>query len=191
MLELIAKHHSTWVGYLINNGCPASIAEDIVQEMYLKIDRSCVTLKRIMYNEKEINHGYIRVALLNLYKDYYKAKQRVKVVSIDENPVVWNELSEQEYECGIEKEKEIQEQHQKDVDFINRITREINSFKDEYNRNAARAYFLYPFSMREIAKESGISLTSLFNSIKHYRAILEDRLGVDLTEQSNLILWIF
>ena len=182
MLELIAKHHSTWVGYLINNGCPPSIAEDIVQEMYLKIHKSCKTVQKIMFNDKEINHGYIRVTLLNLHRDYQRSKARFNIVSIDENEVVRDELSKEEYSCGVEREIELKEQNSKDIEFINRIAKAINSFEDSYHRNAARAYFLNNFTLREMAKETNITLTSLFNSVKHYKAMLKEQFGDELTE---------
>ena len=39
MLELLAKEHTLWLKMVINMGCSKDVAEDIVQEMYLKLYR--------------------------------------------------------------------------------------------------------------------------------------------------------
>ena len=38
ILEKIAKHHKTWVRQVISFGCKPSEAEDVVQNMYLKVN---------------------------------------------------------------------------------------------------------------------------------------------------------
>ena len=38
ILEKIAKHHKTWVRQVISFGCKPSDAEDVVQNMYLKVN---------------------------------------------------------------------------------------------------------------------------------------------------------
>tara|TARA_R110002051_G_scaffold13774_1_gene45501 strand:- start:91 stop:660 length:570 start_codon:yes stop_codon:yes gene_type:complete len=182
MLELIAKQHNAWVGYLINNGCPSSIAEDIVQEMYIKIHKSCATAQKIMFNDDEVNHGYIRVTLMNLYRDYYRSKSRFTVVSLDDNEVEAKKLQQEEYHKAVDAEIELIKENQSDIDFLKRIARAIDSFEDSYNRNAARTYFLSDLTLREVSELSGISLTSLFNSVKHYKAMLVSELGNELTE---------
>jgi len=182
MLELIAKRHNAWVGYLINNGCPPSIAEDIVQEMYIKIHRSCTTVKKIMFNDNDINHKYIRVTIMNLYRDYYRSKSRFSIVSLDENEVEAKKLQQEHYKDAVESEVELINENQSDIDFLKRIAVAIDSFEDDYNRNAARTYFLSDLTLREVSELSGISLTSLFNSVKHYKAMLIKELGSDLTE---------
>ena len=37
VITLIAKKHNTWVDIVTTFGCPKRIAEDITQEMYIKI----------------------------------------------------------------------------------------------------------------------------------------------------------
>ena len=182
MLELIAKKHKIWVGYLINNGCPASIAEDIVQEMYIKIHKSCATVKKIMFNEDEINDGYIRVTLMNLYRDYYRSKSRFTIISLDDNEIEAKKLEDKEYKDAIGSEIKLLKENQSDIDFLKRIAMLIDEFDDDYNRNAARSYFLSNLTLREVSELSGISLTSLFNSVKHYKAMLWQELGEELSE---------
>ena len=53
MLELLAKNHLLWVKMVYNMGCPRHLCEDIVQEMYLKINR-LVSDKRKCYVKKLI-----------------------------------------------------------------------------------------------------------------------------------------
>ena len=56
---LIAKKHDTWVDIVCTFGCTRTVAEDITQEMYIKIQLSLEKGNLdIMYND-EINYYYI------------------------------------------------------------------------------------------------------------------------------------
>ena len=76
MLELLAKNHLLWVKMVSNMGCPRHLCEDIVQEMYLKINRLVTDKRKIMYGDDDVNRFYIYVTLRNLYTDYKKAKNK-------------------------------------------------------------------------------------------------------------------
>ena len=57
---LIANKHKEWLEICMSFGCKKELAEDLVQEMYIKI--MLLIEKKgldIMYNEKEINYYYI------------------------------------------------------------------------------------------------------------------------------------
>ena len=75
-LILIAKKHSTWVDIVCTFGCTRVIAEDITQEMYIKIQLQLEkgTLD-IMYKD-EINYYYIKY--YSLYWTYNKVKEKLK-----------------------------------------------------------------------------------------------------------------
>ena len=54
-------------------------ANELVQEMYLRMHDYTKDVKRIMYNEKEINTFYIYITLRNLYYSKftnYKKKKK-------------------------------------------------------------------------------------------------------------------
>ena len=57
-MVLVAKKHKEWIKIVISFGCDKEIAEDIVQEMYIKIQLKLEKGLDIMYG-KEINYYYI------------------------------------------------------------------------------------------------------------------------------------
>ena len=88
MLELLAKEHTLWIKMVINMGCYKDVAEDIVQEMYLKLHRLIKDENKIMYNDDEVNRFYVFVTLKNLYIDYRKAKGKYNFFEFDERDEV-------------------------------------------------------------------------------------------------------
>jgi len=81
---LIAKKHQTWVDIVSTFGCTQQLAEDIVQEMYIKIQ---LTLEKgkldIMYND-EINYYYIFKTLKTLFLDLKRKSKNIQIYSIDD-----------------------------------------------------------------------------------------------------------
>jgi len=94
---LIAKKHNTWVDIVTTFGCTKTVAEDLVQEMYYKVQ---LTLEKgkidIMYND-EINYYYIFKTLKTLFydlkrKSIYSIKGKEYNIYIDsiDDPVKLN-----------------------------------------------------------------------------------------------------
>ena len=54
-MKMVAAKHNEWLNIVLSFGCKPEIAEDIVQEMYIKIQLKLEKGLDIMYNEKEIN----------------------------------------------------------------------------------------------------------------------------------------
>jgi hypothetical protein len=82
---LIAKKHETWVDIVCTFGCTRRIAEDITQEMYIKIQ---LQLEKggldIMYND-EINYYYIFKTLKTLFIDLKRKAKNITIVDLDEH----------------------------------------------------------------------------------------------------------
>ncbi len=178
MLEKLAESHSKWIAMVIKIGCPPTIAEDIVQEMYLRLHQYASD-GRIMYNDEEVNRFYVYITLRNLYYDYYKAKKKIKVFSLIEN----DEYNEEGGHL-LESEEYNEEECLATERVFDLITDEIHSWH-WYDAKLCNTYFKTDISLRKLAKETGISVTSLFNSIKNYRAILEDKFGEDVADLFN------
>jgi len=83
---LIAKKHNDWVDIVSTFGCTRVIAEDIVQEMYIKIQ---LLLQKgtlnIMFSDEEINYYYIFKTLKTLYIDLKRKGKNIVMISIDDN----------------------------------------------------------------------------------------------------------
>ena len=82
---LIAKKHTTWVDIVCTFGCTRRIAEDITQEMYIKIQMQLEKGLDIMYNEDEINYYYIFKTLKTLFLDLKRKSKNITVIDLDEH----------------------------------------------------------------------------------------------------------
>jgi len=93
-MKLVAAKHKEWVEIVLSFGCKQEIAEDIVQEMYYKIQ---IKLKKgldIMYNEKEINYYYIFKTLRTLFYDLKRKGKNITMISIDDKKNLYNETGD-------------------------------------------------------------------------------------------------
>ena len=79
ILETLAKKDKYWRQVAFNISKDKTLADDLVQEMYLKIYR--ISLKK----ELEINDYYVVRILLNTYLDYIKQKkQNISIETIQD-----------------------------------------------------------------------------------------------------------
>tara|TARA_R100000935_G_scaffold11022_1_gene22065 strand:- start:1605 stop:2105 length:501 start_codon:yes stop_codon:yes gene_type:complete len=83
---LIAKKHKTWIDIVFSFGCTKETAEDIVQEMYIKIHKTLLkgNATDIMYKGDEINYYYIFKTLNSVFIDLKRKGKNNIVISMDE-----------------------------------------------------------------------------------------------------------
>ena len=156
-------------------GCDPTIAEDIVQEMYLRIHRLVKDKKKIMYNDEEVNRFFIYVTLRNMYYDYTKLKNKYQFFSYIESDELEEETYEEEYN---------EDEHRGFEHIMGLVNEEISNW-DRYDIILAGLYLKSDRSLRNIADMSGISLTSVFNSVKNYKRILKEKFGEDWEDYLN------
>ena len=94
-LILIAKKHQIWVDIVCTFGCTREVAEDLTQEMYIKIQIKLKNGLDIMYKE-EINYYYIFKTLKSLFIDLKRKGKNIKIYSFDEvtSPYLRNKIYE-------------------------------------------------------------------------------------------------
>jgi len=51
MLELLARKHNLWISMVLGFGCDYDTAQDIVQSMYLRMNKYIKDEGRIMYKD--------------------------------------------------------------------------------------------------------------------------------------------
>jgi hypothetical protein len=179
MLELLAKNHLLWVKMVSNMGCPKHLCEDIIQEMYLKINRLVTNKRKIMYGDDDVNRFYIYVTLRNLYTDYKKAKNKYTFFSYletDDADTIHN--AEYLYSgANVEREEAFYK-------ITMKLAKEISSWHS-YDAKLCNTYYLGDMSLRQISKGTNISLTSIFNSVKNYKAILKSKFIEDIEDYLN------
>lgn len=166
-LEVVAKQHKEWIR-IVNSFGEYDYAEDIVQEMYIVLHKYADPNK-IITNGKA-NRGYIFFTLKTTYYQYYNAKNKVYKVNIDDYQINYEDsLEEQEAYNNICKmiDKEIENWHW-------------------YDKKLFELYKNTDMSIRKLAKETGISWVSIFNTLKNCKTKIKDRFQDDWDKYKKL-----
>lgn len=79
----IFKKHKVWVDIVCSFGCNPQTAEDIVQEMYIKIHKKKQTGLNIDYGDNDFNYYYVFRTLKNLFYDLKRKQNKVKIIDIE------------------------------------------------------------------------------------------------------------
>ena len=177
MLEKLAENHDLWVNMVVGMGCQRDLAQDVVQEMYIRMHRLIKDEQKIMYNDEEVNKFFVYITLKNMFNTYMKVKNRQTFFEYEETDgfEIENKLHFEDVEFEFENA----------YDFLtSSILKEISKWHP-YDAKLASIYFKTNLSLRDISKGTGISLTSIFNSIKNYRKILKEIFKEDYEDYLN------
>lgn len=149
-LNIVAKEHKYFVNVVRTFG-EDNYAEDIVQEMYIRIHK--YTSPDKIVKDGQVNKGFIWFVLRNIYVDFCKQKNRIQKTDLNEATYV---MTEKENNEALDK-------------LYEKIDREIESWH-WYDEKLFKLYRDSGLSMREIEQKTKISLTSIFHTIKHCKA---------------------
>jgi len=175
MLELLAKNHKLWIKMVVGFGCDVDTAKDIVQSMYLRIHKYVKDEQKIMYNDDEVNRFFIYVTLKNMWKSYEKGADKFVFYQIREDDAMDTELMEFAFDEAMEAAFER---------LMDKITHEMDSWH-RYDKILSEKYLKSDYSLRDIASGSGISLTSIFNSMRENKRILKEKFAEDYEDFKN------
>ena len=178
MLELLSKNHSTWIAMGLSIGIPKHLVEDFVHELYLRFNKYIKDVKKIMYNETEVNKFYVYVTLKNLWTDYSKAKGKHKIIRLDDYEVTYEIVDGESENYNYAK-------HSAEEKIINKIKSEVENWEHWYDRKLFKIYYETDISMRTLAKATNISVTSIFNSCKNYKEMIQSKFGEDFEDYLN------
>ena len=170
MLEKLAVHHLLWIKMLVNLGCKVEDAQDLVQDMYIRLDRLVKDPSKMMYGD-DVNRYYVWTTLRNMYFSKLK-KDRASIF----------------YELRDSDEIEIDSYDTLEDDAFRNITDKIDNITSKwsiYDKKLFELYFIKGLSLRAIAKGSKIGLTSIHTSILNYKQILRENLSEDLIDYFN------
>ena len=168
-IEEVAKHHKEWVEVIYKLG-ETEYAEDIVQESYMALIKYADAKKLIDENGK-VRKGYMFFTLRSLYYQFYNKKKKVNKVSFDEQWEIFDDSNLEEHEAYN--------------DICLMIDKELETWH-WYDRKLFKLYRDSDMSMRDIAKETNISLISIFHSIKNYKEILNSKFEQDYKDYKKL-----
>jgi|TARA_B110000285_G_scaffold98356_1_gene112199 RNA polymerase sigma factor (sigma-70 family) len=170
MLEKLAVHHVLWIKMLVNLGCKVEDAQDLVQDMYIRLHTLVKDPDRIMYGD-DINRHYVWVTLRNMYFSSIKKKRKITFYELRDS----DDLESSEYDNSEDNAFEI----------IKSQIDNITSSWTVYDKRLFELYFIQGLSLRAISKGSKIGLTSIHTSVLNYKRILRESLSEDLMDYFN------
>lgn len=183
MLDKIISYQKLWEKCVYNFGASTDEVKDIVQDMYLKMATD-VDLEKIRYGKDDVNKYYIYKTLKNLF--LHTKKDKLLNNSYELNEELGLTQSE---DYNIAKDEAL-------FDIIDDIREEMSNdsifgqklfeiyFRVSVNKptNFADADDL---SLRDIAKGSNVSLSTIFLHLKRIKERLRDKFGEDIEDYYN------
>jgi len=142
---LLFKKNEDWIKICQSFGCDKRTAEDLVQEMYIRIQLKLEKGLNIYYNEKnEINYYYIFKTLRTMFLDLKLKKKNIKMQEFNSN-IIEGGITDINY---IKNYDIILEELSKMYWYDRKVFEIINSGE----------------SIAEFSRKSGIAYHSLYNT---------------------------
>ena len=149
-LSDIFKKHNIWIDIVCTFGCNKETAEDIVQEMYIKIDKKIKNGLNIDFGKNDYNYYYIFKTLKSLFLDLKRKESKITIVDIDK---VNNYIHNYENRCYDIVYNEIKMELDKMYWYDKKVYELIDSGE----------------SIASLSRKSGIPYYSLYNTYKKVR----------------------
>lgn len=150
-IEDIFKKHDDWVDIVCTFGCNKETAEDLVQEMYIKIQVKINNGLDISFGEGDINHIYVFKTLRTLFLDL---KRKEKNIYFESDEL----LNDVESDFSINNFDLVYDQVKKELNNMYWYDRKIFDLIDNGK------------SIAELSRDTNISYYSLYNT---YRKVIE------------------
>jgi len=150
-IEAIFKKHNDWVDIVQTFGCNKETAEDLVQEMYIKIQLKINNGLDISFGDEDINHIYVFKTLRTLFLDL---KRKEKNIYFESDEV----LDDVESDFSIDNFDEVYDQVKGELKKMYWYDRKIFDLIDNGK------------SIAELSRDTNISYYSLYNT---YRKVIE------------------
>ena len=165
-LTILSKYHKEWLN-IVRLFCDNEFAEDIVQDVYLKVHQYDYYEKILI--DGEPNRALMWILLRNT--TYRENKTAPNDLSID----VVRDLAQEDLDPL---------KHESLENIYDRVENEISSW-DWYDQKLFRIYKDERKPMRQISDETGISLKSIFLTIKSCKQRIRQSVGDDYTDFLN------
>ena len=192
-LNEIAKHHKQWVTTVQGIGGDM-YAEDIVQEMYLRLDK--IVTKRgthdFLFKKGKLQKGYVFFALRSILYSYLKAKNKHQKNPVEwlihnlekdkeSNPIATGSLVDESYVYDEQGSQDKEEAYSRFLDKVDEVTMDW----EEYDRDVFNVYRATGMSFRTMSKYSEISYINLFYTVRNCKEKLKKELQEDYNDFIN------
>jgi len=138
-------------------------AEDLVQEMYLRMYKYVENPEKIMYNDKEVNTYFVFVVLRNLFFSSKKSLSSLMSLHIEELNDLDGEIENVNYEY---------EQAHKNL--INDLWDEVETWH-WYDTKLFKLYHNTDMTIKKISQETKISERSIWNTLDNGRKKIKQK----------------
>ena len=168
-LKQVAKYHDDYLRIVRSYG-ERVYAEDIVQEMYLRLHKYGEESKILLPNG-EVNKPYIFWTLRNIFKTLCMERQKHKKVDLDEIKHIGVNY---DYITPVEAEYILQA----------RFEQEMETWH-WYDQMLFKYYSKFKWSYRKASEETNIGYVSIFRTIKHCKERLRENCAEDYEDFIN------
>ena len=156
ILELAFKRHKNWIDIVVSFGCNRDTAEDLVMEMYIKIDRLASSGTDLKYKD-DINYFYVFKVLSTMFLDLKRKEAKTIIVDLDSVSEVTTEQDLTNYE----------EKYQDVLDAFDQLywyDKKVYEIIDD------------GLSISELSRKTNISYYSLYNTFNKVKKFLKSKL---------------
>jgi len=168
ILKKLAEKHDDWVSVARSFGLDKMSAEDLTQDMYIKmhnwIERNGKKYKHLIYQNDQINYFLVYRALNSIFIDMCRKESKITKVNI-------------EY-----LEKFVEEEDRKEYKDIEKKMKQLDTLVDKlywYDAKVFRLLTEENMSIAELSKKSGISYYSLYNTYKNVKSLIKQEIQWD------------
>lgn len=184
MLKDLGRKHELWVAMALNMGVPPSLAEDLIQEMYLRLNKYVKDESKIYYKDTgAINRFYIWTTIRNMWVSAIAYKSKNSTIYLEDLSDYSSDSIQVNSQVTYDaKEIEAIEAHDR---LFDKVMECVDNWDYWYDQKLFGLYYMSDMSMRDIANKTNISLTSIFNSCKNYKIKINNKLLEDWEDFKN------
>jgi RNA polymerase sigma factor (sigma-70 family) len=175
MLEHLASKHKDWVRIAKSFTGNYEDAQDLVQNMYIRVFEAGKTKADISYGSNDVNRYFVWTVLYNMYLTDYRKGNSSKAIK------TFPLLEEQDDTIA---DNYTGDKHQSFEVIMDKITDLVSGW-DVNDKQLFELYYMQGQSLRKIAEGTGIGLSWVHNSVKAIKGKLIAELGEDVTDFFN------
>lgn len=168
LIDKLAARHSEWLAMARSLGCDLDTAQDVVQDMYLRMYKFVEDPSKITNDQGRINSLYVFVTIRNLINNEHNRKSRIA----NPDPEELDQLIETSTMIIDHTESELQEQTR---ELERCVECEVESWH-HYDRKLWRLYWSdNEMTMRKLHEETRISLSSIYTTLKNGKEKIQSK----------------
>lgn len=184
ILEELSKRNKEWLKIALSICKDESLSKELVQEMYLRLNKYINNIDRITVDGK-ISSLYIYVTIRNLYYKHQNKRKKNIIFQYKDYDSFDDGLNiNDNFKSSIDNDIELSNMEEAHKKIMDNILKEVSTWH-WYDEKLFKLYFFTDKSLRTIASETRISLTSIYNSCRNYKQILIEKFGEDVTDFFN------